>query len=40
MNFPIDSQKTIEVIERMKLAKIGEYKKWESIIKKLKTMFR
>lgn len=36
MDFPIDSQKTIEVIERMKLAKIGEYKKWESIIKKIK----
>ena len=25
MDFPIDSQKTLEVIERMKLAKIGEY---------------
>ncbi|WP_428324552.1 hypothetical protein [Nitrosopumilus sp.] len=36
MNFSIDSQKTLEVIERMKLAKIGEYKKWESIIKKIK----
>ncbi len=32
----MDSQKTLEVIERMKLAKIGEYKKWESIIKKIK----
>lgn len=36
MDFPINSQKTLEVIERMKLAKIGEYKKWESIIKKIK----
>ena len=36
MGIPIDSQKTIEVIERMKLAKIGEYSKWEKIIKKIK----
>ena len=36
MSFPINSQKTLEVIERMKLAKIGEYKKWEGIIKKIK----
>ena len=36
MDFPIDSQKTLEVIERMKLAKIGEYDKWEEIIKKIK----
>ncbi len=36
MVFPIDSQKTLEVIERMKLAKIGEYGKWEAIIKKIK----
>ena len=36
MDIPIDSQKTLEVIERMKLAKIGEYKKWEVIIKKIK----
>ncbi len=36
MVIPIDSQKTLEVIERMKLAKIGEYKKWEAIIKKIK----
>ena len=36
MDFPINSQKTLEVIERMKLAKIGEYKKWEKIIKKIK----
>jgi hypothetical protein len=33
---PIDSQKTLEIIERMKLAKIGEYKKWSAIIKKVK----
>ena len=32
----IDSKKTLEVIKRMKLAKIGEYKKWEEIIKKIK----
>jgi len=36
MAIPIDSQKTLEVIERMKLAKIGEYKKWQVIIKKIK----
>jgi galactose-1-phosphate uridylyltransferase len=36
MDIPIDSQKTIEVIERMKLAKIGKYRKWETIIKKIK----
>ena len=32
----IDNKKTLEIIERMKLARIGEYKKWEKIIKKLK----
>ena len=37
MAIPIDSQKTLEVIERMKLAKIGKYDKWEKIIKKIKT---
>jgi len=36
MVIPIDSQKTLEIIERMKLAKIGKYKKWEAIIKKIK----
>ena len=36
MDPPIDSQKTLEVIERMKLAKIGDYKKWKAIIKKIK----
>ena len=28
-------KKTLELIERMKLAKIGEYSKWESLIKKI-----
>ena len=36
MSSKLDSKKTLEVIERMKLAKIGEYKKWEKIIKKIK----
>ncbi len=36
MDIPIDSQKTLEVIERMKRAKIGDYKKWGRIIKKIK----
>ena len=36
MDITIDSEKTLEIIERMKLAKIGNYKKWESIIKKIK----
>lgn len=35
MQDKIDSKKTIEIIERLKLAKIGEYKKWESLIKKI-----
>ncbi len=35
MGPPIDSKKTLEIIERMKLAKIGEYKKWGKIIKKI-----
>ena len=35
MDKQIDSQKTLEIIERMKLAKIGEYKKWKAIIKKI-----
>lgn len=30
-----DSQKTIEIIERLKLAKIGDYKKWETLSKKI-----
>ena len=36
MDKQIDSQKTLEVIERLKLAKIGDYKKWKAIIKKIK----
>ena len=36
MDISIDSEKTIEIIERMKIAKIGKYKKWESMIKKIK----
>ena len=32
----MDSEKTIEVIERLKVARIGKYKKWESMIKKIK----
>ena len=35
MDITIDSEKTLEIIERMNLAKIGNYKKWESIIKKI-----
>ena len=35
MDRQIDSQKTLEIIERMKLAKIGDYKKWKAIIKKI-----
>ena len=30
-----DFKKTLEIIEEMKLAKIGEYKKWKSIIRKI-----
>lgn len=30
-----DSKKTIEIINRLKIAKIGDYKKWERIIKKI-----
>jgi galactose-1-phosphate uridylyltransferase len=36
MDNPIDFEKTLEVIEGMKIAKIGNYKKWETIIKKIK----
>jgi len=36
MKKSIDVIKTIDIIERMKLAKIGNYKKWEVIIKKIK----
>ena len=31
----LDKKKTLELIQRMKLAKIGEYSKWESLTKKL-----
>ncbi len=37
MDKSIDKEKTIETIERLKLAKIGDYKKWELLIKKIKT---
>lgn len=36
MNHSIDYKKTLNMAERMKTAKIGEYKKWEAIIKKLR----
>ena len=36
MNKQFDPIKTLEIIERMKFAKIGEYKKWNSIIRKIK----
>ncbi len=36
MDKSIDLIKTLNVIEEMKLAKIGEYKKWNTIIKKIK----
>ena len=31
------TDETINLIERMKLARLGEYKKWDSIVKKIKT---
>ncbi len=33
---PIDLEKTMEIIERMKAAKIGKYRKWQAMIKKMK----
>ena len=36
MNHTIDNKKTLDIIERLKLAKIGEYEKWEKIIKKIR----
>ena len=36
MDNSIDSKRILEVIERMKYAKIGEYEKWESISRKIK----
>ncbi len=40
MDITVDSKKTLEIIEKMKLAKIGEYKKWEKITKKIKNQER
>ena len=37
MDKSIDKEKTLEIIERLELARIGEYKKWKSITKKIKT---
>jgi hypothetical protein len=36
MGKSIDHSKTLDIIEGMKLAKIGEYKKWNALIKKIK----
>lgn len=36
MDIPIDSKKTLEIIEKMRLAKIGQHKKWKAMIKKIK----
>ena len=36
MDKSIDFIKTLDIIEGKKLAKIGEYKKWNTIIKKIK----
>ena len=36
MDKSIDVIKTLEIIEGMKFAKIGEYKKWNTMIKKIK----
>lgn len=36
MDKPLDVIKTLEIIDRMKFAKIGEYKKWNAIVKKIK----
>ena len=35
MDFRIDNKKTLDIIERLKLAKIGEYEKWNKIIDKI-----
>ena len=35
MQDSLDKEKTLELIERMKLARIGEYKMWEKIANKL-----
>lgn len=36
MDKSIDITKTLDIIQELKLAKIGEYKKWDTIIKKIK----
>lgn len=36
MDISIDSEKTIDIIERMRHAKVGNYKKWAKIIKKIR----
>jgi len=35
MDKSIDAQKTLELVERLKLAGLGEYDKWEALIKKI-----
>ena len=35
MKSSIDTTKTLEIIQQLKLAKIGDYSKWEIIVKKL-----
>ena len=35
MDKSIDITKTLDIIQELKLAKIGEYKKWDTIIKKI-----
>ncbi|KAF6242661.1 hypothetical protein C6988_08170 [Nitrosopumilus sp. b1] len=37
MTEQFDSKKTLEIIERLKLARIGEYGKWKTIIKKIES---
>ena len=36
MDRSIDVVKTLDIIQKMKTAKIGEYKKWKTMIKKIK----
>lgn len=40
MDKSVDFNKTLDIIEGMKLAKIGEYKKWNTMIKKIKNKER
>lgn len=35
MQNPIDTKKTLEIIQRLKFAKIGDYKKWDKIVNKI-----